>query len=357
MARHRDVDDTLGEPSRHTDLPPEPRTPPDDAVDLPVEAIKPAESPRADGEDAAHIRVLAETEAHLPPILVHRDTMRVIDGMHRLQAAKLKGARTIRACFFDGEDEAAFVLAVSCNIAHGLPLSLADRKAACRRILASYPQWSDRKIADTTGLTHKTVGALRRQSSDPALRAVSRVGLDGRVRPLTSSEGRLRASEMLTENPAASAEEVSAAAGISLTTVKDVRRRLNRGLDPVPCREQPTPSAPAERPAPTPMQPQSRSARRVQPAGMPQDMDRASILQRLRADPSLRLAESGRALLRWLDAGPRTLEDSAELADRTPEHLLVLISGLARQNAVMWQQLATHLERRASEGLRHDSRR
>ena len=67
--------------------------------------------------------------------------MRVVDGMHRLQAARLNGAKTIVARFFHGDDEAAFVEAVKSNIAHGLPLSLADRKAASLRIITAHPPW------------------------------------------------------------------------------------------------------------------------------------------------------------------------------------------------------------------------
>ncbi len=44
----------------------------------------------------AHARSLAQTEADLPPIVVHRTTTRVIDGMHRLTAAGLRGEREIR---------------------------------------------------------------------------------------------------------------------------------------------------------------------------------------------------------------------------------------------------------------------
>ena len=56
-----------------------------------------------------HIRSLAELQDELPPILVHRTTMRVIDGMHRLKAAILRGERTIEATFYDGDDAEAFV--------------------------------------------------------------------------------------------------------------------------------------------------------------------------------------------------------------------------------------------------------
>lgn len=95
-------------------------------------------SPRLVGENADHVRILTEVGAALPPILVHRQSMRVIDGLHRVRAACAKGERTICARFFDGTDNAAFILAVESNIAHGLPLTTADRKAAAARIIGSH---------------------------------------------------------------------------------------------------------------------------------------------------------------------------------------------------------------------------
>ncbi|MEK8141890.1 hypothetical protein NKH18_02220 [Streptomyces sp. M10(2022)] len=37
---------------------------------------------------------LAELETESPPILVHHPTLTVIDGLHRLRAARLRGAST-----------------------------------------------------------------------------------------------------------------------------------------------------------------------------------------------------------------------------------------------------------------------
>jgi hypothetical protein len=51
---------------------------------------------RVEGENHAHARLLAWTPQPLPPILVHRSTMMVIDGMHRLLAAQLRGTRRSR---------------------------------------------------------------------------------------------------------------------------------------------------------------------------------------------------------------------------------------------------------------------
>src|SRR5216683_6312208 len=66
-------------------------------VAIPVRSLRPGVSPRLEGEDRAHVARLAETESPLPPILVDRCSMRVIDGMHRLMAASLGGRETIDA--------------------------------------------------------------------------------------------------------------------------------------------------------------------------------------------------------------------------------------------------------------------
>ena len=59
----------------------------------------------------------------LSPILVRRCTNQVIDGVHRLIAARRRGQETIALRYFDGDEASAFVLAVSMNVAHGrLPL-------------------------------------------------------------------------------------------------------------------------------------------------------------------------------------------------------------------------------------------
>ena len=120
---------------------------------------------RVKGEDIKHVRALAEVEDELPPIVVHRATMQVIDGMHRVRAAILSGVAYIEALLFEGAEDEAFLLAVRLNVTHGLPLSRADRVAAAVRIIHSSPQWSDRAIARAAGLSDKTVASIRRRTS------------------------------------------------------------------------------------------------------------------------------------------------------------------------------------------------
>jgi len=137
-------------------------------------------SPRRERTDAAHVRRLAQLAADLPPLVVHRDTMRVVDGAHRLAAAHKRGQRRVPVVYFDGTDDEAFVVAVHLNAVHGKALSARDRTAAAQRILGTNPNWSDRWIASLCGVAPRTVAALRKCSTDHDQPLSTRVGRDGR---------------------------------------------------------------------------------------------------------------------------------------------------------------------------------
>jgi ParB-like chromosome segregation protein Spo0J len=280
----------------------------------------------------AHALSLAQTEADLPPIVVHRATMRVIDGMHRLTAARLRGERAIRAKLFDGDDEEAFLLAVRLNVSHGMPLTIADRRAAAVRIIRTHPQLSDRAIAVTAGLAAKTVGSLRRELDGPPVRA--RVGRDGRVRPVDWAAGRRAAAELIALHPDAPLRRIARDAGISVETARSVRARLRAGEDPVLDRR-------------TRPQRDDRAVNRQMTVKLPEadpSDELRSLLETIQRDPSLRYTESGRTLLRWL--GPRVLlPDEIPLSlRRIPPHSRLNLGSLARSCAAAWIQLAMGLE-------------
>ena len=199
---------------------------------IPISFLRPGYSPRSNGEDENHIRILAESgPSSLPPILVHKTSMRVIDGMHRLRAAMLNGCDRIDVEYFDGSDEEAFCRAVELNVSHGLPLSLTDRKTAAARILAWRPELSDRATAAVTGLSPKTVAVIRRRACEGVPQRRERLGSDGRRRPLNGVEGRRRAAEVIVGRPEASLREIAATAGISPGTARRVREQLAAGRD------------------------------------------------------------------------------------------------------------------------------
>jgi ParB-like chromosome segregation protein Spo0J len=307
---------------------------------VPITSLLPGDSPRLTGENSEHIQLLVAAR-NLPPILVQRGSMRVIDGMHRLRAARLRGDETIAVDFFDGDEREAFLLSVDNNIKHGLPLSAADREAAAARVLAMYPQWSDRAVAAATGLSPTTVGTIRQRSFPSAAREDFRMGRDGRVRPVDGSAGRRRAGEVIARNPDASLRAIAREAGVSVGTARDVRERLRAGRDPVlPTRrgadKEPDPCAGDAVEPP-------RSATGVSRQGV----DWNAVRGNLSRDPAVRYAENGRAFVRWVDGHLIDPVEWCALIDAVPPHWRGSVAELARSCAGAWLEFAQELEQRA----------
>ncbi|MGK5638812.1 transcriptional regulator [Streptomyces sp. URMC 126] len=278
---------------------------------------------------------LAALEGPLPPILVDRRTMRVIDGIHRLMAASVKGLEAIDVEFFDGSSEDAFLKAVEANVEHGLPLTQADRTAAALRILKSHPSMSDRAIAKSTGLGARAVAELRR-TSDSVPKSDFRIGRDGKVRPLNGAQGRLRVAEFIRENPEASLRQVARTAGVSPATALDVRRRLERGEDPVPSQGSPAGTDPNTSRHPLPEQ---------TPAVL--EAPCTATLEKLMRDPSLRQSELGRQLLRMFRENVLGAKDMTDIVASVPSHCIELLVQLSRHNSQIWEDFAQELNRRA----------
>ncbi|NUT91325.1 MAG: ParB N-terminal domain-containing protein [Saccharothrix sp.] len=309
-----------------------------------VDSLKTDTSPRLHGVNEEHVSLLVEVGAVLPPILVHRQTMRVIDGVHRLRAAILRGDREIRVRFFDGDEDAAFILSVSANLAHGLPLSLADRRGAAERIIERHPAWSDRAIAKVTGLSADAVANVRRRSTVGNRQLNARVGRDGRVRPLDATAGRIRAGELFAARPEATLREVAREAGIAVGTARDVRDRVQRGVDLVSTGRRVSERHTAAKPPGDARTARDRAAEAA--AGVDGLL---SILDSLKRDPSLRFTDSGRRLLRWLASHTPRHELDTGLAAAVPPHSATLVAELARRNAVIWQGFAETIEQRSRQ--------
>jgi hypothetical protein len=310
-------------------------------VQVELAALTWGDSPRLAGENPEHVETLAAAQTPLPPIIVHRATMRVIDGAHRVRVAMRRGEDKIAARLFDGSETDAFVLAVRMNVDHGLPLALADRKRAAERIIKSHPQWSDRRVASATGISPGTVAEIRRRTIDPADRVGSRIGQDGRVRPLDGSAGRRLAGQLMTENPHLSLRQVARAAEISPETARDVRNRLRNGEAPIPNHRRKRVEA---------VEPTLGRRADVSDLGLTRlpghprrepVLDRATVVNRLKADPALRYSETGRNLLRLLSLHVRWTDEWEAIINNLPPHCAEIMANLARQFADLWTEFAS----------------
>jgi hypothetical protein len=302
------------------------RTPAETSTTVPIDRLLPANSPRVTREDLGHTRVLAASATPLPPILVHRSTMRVIDGTHRVGAARMRGETVIEVCYFDGSEPEAFELAVRVNIADGLLLTHGERITAIESLLALSPRRSDRSIAATVGLSATTVAGIRARLPGDQAGTERRVGRDGRIRPVNNAEGRERIRELIRRTPDASLRQIAREAGASPATVREVRRGL---LGAATGQVFPA-TVPAARAPAFPAVP-----------GLP---GAVPLIEFLSNDPSLRYTEDGRTLLRRLAARLLRPHEWRDLPNRIPPHTVYLVAELAEECAREWSRFASELK-------------
>lgn len=291
---------------------------------------------RLDGPDDRHTRALAES-GEFPPILVHRPTMAILDGVHRFHAAHLRGDTHIAVRFCDEPLEKAFVRSVRENVRHGLPLKQSDRTAAAGRILTAHPHWSDRYVAKVAGLSPRTVADLRK-GAQQATGPTHRLGRDGRLRPTDAEERRRHAAEILRSEPDFSLREVGRLAGISPTTVRDVKRRIENGQEPIPQRATESTGRTAGEDEEAPPSPRNDPAVEVDPADFP------ALVKRLCSEPSLRHSADGRLLLRLLDLHLAAQRSSARIASAVPAHQIATVAVVAARCRQIWHDMAAGLE-------------
>lgn len=276
---------------------------------------------RGAGTDPAHVKLLADAagSTQLPPILVQKGNYRIVDGMHRIEAARLRGEKSIKARFIDCTDEDAFILAVKSNTLHGLPLSRSDRILGAQHILSWHPDWSDRAVGAATGLSAKTIADLRRRSPEEIQQFSKRVGRDGKRHPLEAADGRRRAAEYMTAQPDASLRQVAREVDVSLGTVQDVRARMRRGMDPAAVgrhrSSRPVATPEAEDAPPPANATDSRDIRHNS-----RNPSWTEISSKLKNDPSLRYTEGGRKFFRWMTMYAMHAGEWKEFMDAIPPH-------------------------------------
>lgn len=159
------------------------------ATILPVEQIhlNVCFQPRLDVEDETpyhekHVKQLVASDPEQwPPLLVTPNaegSFDVVDGFHRLEAAKRLGIHDLPCVIVPNAD---YDTCFEANMRHGLPLTTEDRKAYARWLREQQPELSEVEISKRTGLSRNTVrkalgkrpvqreqrGDLHQQPTDP----------------------------------------------------------------------------------------------------------------------------------------------------------------------------------------------
>ena len=301
-----------------------------EVVEISTSSLHMGRSPRERGIDHAHVALLAEVTESWPPIVVSRRDRAVIDGQHRVAAAKQLGLKRLRAVYFDGSADDAYLEFVRRNVVHGLALTLDERRAAVRRILLTHPELSDRSVASVCGLSPKTVARVRREAGGEkngrtraAARNYKRVGRDGRQRPVDSSAARARIAEELERRPNASLRAIASTIGVSPETVRSMREKLRNGRGPS------TGAAGSAEPEAAVL------------AVLTPKRHRSASLGRDRAFTD---RDEGRKFVNWFEA---TCVDDADLwehAGAVPRSRVYEIADEARRRAAVWARFADQLE-------------
>lgn len=135
---------------------------------------------------------LCDTPSEWPPILV-TESLEVLDGHHRVAAARRLGHDRIEALTVTGLCSAgALEAAINANASHGLTLSRAERMDLVDRLLRAATHWSDRRIAAAVRVSPTTVGKHRSIMADAAPdpsgvhngHPERRIGRDGKAYPV-----------------------------------------------------------------------------------------------------------------------------------------------------------------------------
>jgi hypothetical protein len=163
-----------------------------------------------------------------PPVLVRRSDNKIVDGHYRYLAARELGHDVIECRYFDGGDQETFLEALRLNCSHGLPLSLREREMAASRLMGFHPEWSDRRIAKLCSVAPGTVWRVREAAglADHVDPSASRVGRDGKRRPVDPQASRARIVSLLNEKPNGSIREIARLTGSSPATVRSVKIKL-----------------------------------------------------------------------------------------------------------------------------------
>jgi DNA-binding CsgD family transcriptional regulator len=287
-----------------------------------VSALPVGQRWRSGGLDERRVVTLAAAGA-VSPLLVRRVDHLVVDGAHRLGAARRLGLHTVPVEWFEGSALDVARAFIDRNDRDGTPIVTPDRDALLAWVLREEPAWSDRLIAASCGVSPKSVARQRRGDEEPAGEIARRIGRDGRARPARAGLVREQVVAALEASPGASLRAIAQQLGVSPETVRSVRRSLADRDE-----------APAPRPvaAPVPSWVPSPIAPRPQPTW--QD------------DRAFQSTASGCSFVDWFESTQVDAIGERKRASEVPLSRVYEVADEALRRAAFWKSFAEDLEAR-----------
>ena len=163
-----------------------------------------------------------------PPITLFDDgtRFRLVDGYHRVMAARQIGRATIPAEVHLGTREDALWFALGANRANGLRLTARDVKKAIRVAVLQFPDRSTNQLAEQIGCSQRYVAAVKDQVRATATLPDHVTGKDGKTYPA------FRAKEEATVHPQHEAIVTAVQAGTTSRAIcRDLHVRSERVAD------------------------------------------------------------------------------------------------------------------------------
>jgi hypothetical protein len=146
--------------------------------------------PRVRGLDEAHVedlRAAYESGDEVPRVTVWKvgHVCKLSRGFHRIEGARRAGLKHL-VCEVHVGTEAEWKLdAFTSNADHGLKRTPEDIRRAVVEITKLFPDWSDRRLAESLKVSHHTVAKYRPQlGTVPSSQSDKREGKDGKVRSM-----------------------------------------------------------------------------------------------------------------------------------------------------------------------------
>jgi len=187
-----------------------------------------------------HVKSLMETPENMEPVIVYDLTDRnytepvLVAGRHRRQARLSLGQDQIWCERREGPFSEALLEAITSNTKHGLPLTLEEKKSACKLYLTQFPEHAESRVAQAVGLSDKTVKNIRRgmESRKDIPIITNKVGMDDKERkPRQSSNTYGEINLHLSFNMGSEEQLKIVSDGLVQAGIDGATKKANRALE------------------------------------------------------------------------------------------------------------------------------